>query len=119
MDSPDATPPEVTIEPADNGHVVRWHQRSTKKDQSGRTVRRVASTVDEALSHAKSALGGGGKSAMKSAKKKSPSRSAGATDPEGDASAKGIGVAESTSMLHSHTGRSRGRRRPVRSRRRG
>ena len=113
-DSPDQAPPEVTIEPADNGHVVRWHQRSTKKDQSGRTVRRVASTVDEALSHAKSALGGGGKLAMKSAKKKSPSRSAGATDPEGAASATQVG---STHSMHSS--RSRGRRRPVRSRRRG
>ena len=61
----DNSPPEVTIEPADNGHVVRWHQRSTKKDEHGRTVRRVASTVDEALGHAKSALGGGGKTSKK------------------------------------------------------
>ena len=30
-DSPDQSPPEVTISPADNGHVVRWHQRSSKK----------------------------------------------------------------------------------------
>lgn len=62
----DNYPPEVTIEPADNGHVVRWHQRSAKKDEHGRTVRRVASTVDEALGHAKSALGG-----IRTSKKKS------------------------------------------------
>jgi hypothetical protein len=57
-DSPD-TPPEVTIEPADNGFVVRHHRRSGKKDEPGRTIRRVASTDDEALAHAKSALNGG------------------------------------------------------------
>ena len=68
----DQTPPEVTIEPADNGFVVRHHQRSGKKDEPGRNVRRVASTTDEALGHAKSALGGGGRG--KSAKKKSVRR---------------------------------------------
>jgi hypothetical protein len=64
-----ADQPEVTIEPADNGYVVRHHQRSTKKDEPGRTIRRVASTTDEALSHAKTALSGG--SSTKSSKKKS------------------------------------------------
>lgn len=57
----DNSPPEVTIEPADNGFIVRHYQRSTKKDESGRTIRRLAMTTDEALGHAKSALGGGGK----------------------------------------------------------
>ena len=65
MDSPDQAPPEVTIEPADNGFVVRHHQRSSKRDEPGRTVRRVASTTDEALGHAKSALSGGGKTDKK------------------------------------------------------
>ena len=55
----DQTPPEVTIEPADNGFIVRHHQRSNKKDEGGRTIRRLAMTTDEALGHAKSALGGG------------------------------------------------------------
>jgi hypothetical protein len=58
-------PPEVTIEPADNGFVVRHHQRSSKKDESGRTVRRVASSVDDALEHARTALGGSSKSSKK------------------------------------------------------
>ena len=62
----DNSPPEVTIEPADNGFIVRHHQRSTKKDESGRTIRRLAMTTDEALGHAKTALGGG-----KTSKKKS------------------------------------------------
>jgi len=44
--------PEVTIEPADNGYIVKHYQRSTKKDESGRTIRRVASTAEEALGHA-------------------------------------------------------------------
>lgn len=64
----DNTPPEVTIEPADNGFVVRHHQRSTKKDEAGRTIRRVASTTDEALGHAKMALGGGKTSKKKSSR---------------------------------------------------
>jgi hypothetical protein len=63
-DSPD-TPPEVTIEPADNGFIVRHHQRGTKKDESGRTIRRLAMTTDEALGHAKSALGGSSRSKSK------------------------------------------------------
>lgn len=44
--------PEVTIEPADNGYIVKHYQRSTKKDEGGRTIRRVASTAEEALGHA-------------------------------------------------------------------
>ncbi len=67
MDPSDNTPPEVTIEPADNGFVVRHHQRG-KKDEPGRTIRRVASTDDEALSHAKSALNGGGRTKKKSSR---------------------------------------------------
>ena len=60
-----SAPPEVTIEPADNGFVVRHQQRSGKKDESSRTVRRVASSADEALDHARSAITGGGKSSKK------------------------------------------------------
>ena len=66
-DSPD-TPPEVTIEPADNGFIVRHHQRSDKKDSPGRTIRRLALTREEALGHAGTALSGG---SAKSSKKKS------------------------------------------------
>lgn len=66
MDPSDSTPPEVTIEPADNGFVVRHHQRSTKRDEPGRTIRRVASSEDEALGHAKTALSGGRTSKKKS-----------------------------------------------------
>lgn len=51
------TPPEVTIEPADNGFIVRHYQRSTKKDEGGRTIRRVAATAEEALGHAGKVLG--------------------------------------------------------------
>jgi hypothetical protein len=61
VDDSNQTPPEVTIEPADNGFVVRHYQRGGKKDESGRTIRRVASSVDDALEHARSALGGTGK----------------------------------------------------------
>lgn len=49
--------PEVTIEPADNGYIVKHYQKSTKKDESGRTIRRVASTAEEALGHAGRVLG--------------------------------------------------------------
>jgi hypothetical protein len=65
----DDSSPEVTISPADNGHVVRWHQRGSKKDEPGRTVKRVAMSSDDALGHAAEALGSTGKA--KSAKKKS------------------------------------------------
>jgi hypothetical protein len=57
--------PEVTIEPADNGYIVRHCQRSTKKDEGGRTIRRVASTAEEALGYAGRVLG------SKTSKKKS------------------------------------------------
>ena len=67
----DQAPPEVTISPAENGHVVRWHQRSGKKGESGRSISRVALSADEALDHAKSALGGG---SAKSSKKRSIKR---------------------------------------------
>ena len=71
-DSPDQTPPEVTISPADNGHVVRWHQRSGKKGEPGRAVTRVASSKEEALGHADEALSGGG--STKSSKKRTISK---------------------------------------------
>lgn len=67
---PSTESPEVTISPADNGHVVRWHQRGDGKKTEGRTVKRVASTREEALGHAAEALGGGSGS-RKSSKKKS------------------------------------------------
>ena len=57
--------PEVTIEPADNGYIVKHYQRSTKKDEGGRTIRRVASTAEEALGHAGKVLN------IKTSKKKS------------------------------------------------
>lgn len=81
MDSSDSVSPEVTIEPADNGYVVKHYQRSTKKDESGRTIRRVASTTDEALGHAKSAMGGG-----KTSKKKTSSRVGHVSDEAGESS---------------------------------
>lgn len=68
-DSSDSTPPEVTISPADNGHVVRWHQRGNKKGEGGRSITRVASAKEDALGHADEALGGGG--STKSSKKRS------------------------------------------------
>jgi len=67
--------PEVTIEPADNGYIVRHYARSTKKDEPGKTVRRVASTSEEALKHAGSVLHGG---SGKTDKKKSGRRGDGA-----------------------------------------
>lgn len=66
-----AAPPEVTISPADNGHVVRWHQRSGKRGEPGRSITRVASSKEEALGHADEALGGGG--STKSSKKRTTS----------------------------------------------
>ena len=102
MDSPSA-PPEVTIEPADNGFVVRHYQRSTKKDESGRTIRRVASTTDEALSHAKAALG-----ATKASKKKLHSR-------DGQSGAADAGDGNPSPVAHSGQPGRRGsarRRRP-------
>ena len=79
-DPSDNESPEVTISPADNGHVVRWHQRSSKKGEPGRTIKRVASTKEEALGHADEALGGGSSGAgdVKSSKKRSIQRGDGA-----------------------------------------
>jgi hypothetical protein len=65
VDDYDSAPPEVTIEPADNGFVVRHQQRGSKKDEPSRTVRRVASSADEALDHARTAISGGSKSFKK------------------------------------------------------
>ena len=107
MDDQDQTPPEVTIEPADNGFVVRHHQRSTKKDQAGRTVRRVAASTAESLPHAGEALGGG---RSKSAKKKSIRQ-------DGPASAE-AGEETSAPAAHSLGDRIRSRARSVRSARR-
>jgi len=50
---------DVTIEPADNGFIVRHYQESGNKNEPGKTIRRVASTREEALKHAGSVLGGG------------------------------------------------------------
>ena len=75
----DSSRPEVTLEPADNGWVVRHHQRSTKRDEPGRTIRRVASTDEEALGHAKTAMGGG-----KTSKKKSSNRDGHVSDEAGE-----------------------------------
>ena len=96
--------PEVTISPADNGHVVRWYQRGTKKDDSGRTVKRVAMSKDEALEHAGEALGGSGKSS----KKKIPSRSVGRTSPD-------AGEESSAPAAHSGMARAKSARRRPRS----
>jgi hypothetical protein len=49
--------PEVTIEPADNGYIVRHRQWGDGKQIEGRTIRRVASTAEEALGHAGKVLG--------------------------------------------------------------
>ncbi len=102
----DQTPPEVTLEPADNGWVVRHHQRGSGKDQPGRTIRRVASTDDEALGHAKTAMAGG-----KISKKKS-SRDGHVADDTGEGSSSPV------AHLIKGSGTRSARRRPVRSRRR-
>ena len=107
----DERDPEVTIEPADNGYIVRHYQRGDGKKTEGRTVRRVASTADEALEHAGTVLGGGGRT--KSSKKKSDARDGqlGTADAGGEDS--------SSAPAAQRSPRSRGaRRRPVRSRRR-
>ena len=101
----DQTPPEVTIEPADNGFIVRHHQRSNKKDEGGRTIRRLAMTTDEALGHAKSALGGG----SAKSKKKSSHRGDGApAEPESEVTLGGSGH-------HHSSARGRARRRRPRT----
>ena len=103
-----SAPPEVTISPADNGHVVRWHQRSGKKGESGRSVTRVASSKEEALGHADEALSGG---SAKSSKKKSTrdGQSGAGSDPAAE------GESGSTSSPAAHH---RGSRNPTRSARR-
>ena len=108
-DGMDESSPEVTISPADNGHVVRWHQRSNKKDHPGRTIKRVASTKEEALGHAGEALGGGG--STKSSRKRS-------TRSVGHGSAIEAGEEAGAPAAHpSHAGRSARRRRPRAGRR--
>lgn len=105
MDSPSEAP-EVTIEPADNGFVVRHYQRGGKKDGDGRTIRRVAASVDDALEHARTALGGGGKAS----KRKSIKR-----DGQSGASPAEAGEGFSAPAAHSAHSSSRGsarRRRP-------
>jgi hypothetical protein len=107
-----SAPPEVTISPADNGHVVRWHQRSGKKGESGRSVTRVASSKEEALGHADEALGGGG--STKSSKKRSITRdgqSGAGSDPAAE------GESGSTSSPAAHHRSSRNLTRSARRRR--
>ena len=111
MDSPtsaDSAPPEVTIEPADNGYVVRHYQRGSKKDESGRTIRRVASTTDEALGHAKTALSGG---SGKISKKKVSARVGTNTDTDTG------GAIGGHSITRSSRGRARRRRARIGGRR--
>ena len=103
----DERDPEVTIEPADNGYIVRHYQRGDGKKTEGRTVRRVASTTDEALEHAGTVLGGGGRTKKKSGR----DGQLGTADAGGEDS--------SSAPAAQRSPRSRGaRRRPVRSRRR-
>ena len=113
MDEMDDSSPEVTISPADNGHVVRWHQRGAKKDEPGRTIKRVAMSSDDALGHAAEALGGGG--STKSSKKRTPSR-------DGQLGTAGAGgESDSAPAAHSartpHRGSSRRRRSRIGGRR--
>jgi hypothetical protein len=111
VDEMDDSSPEVTISPADNGHVVRWHQRGTKKDEPGRTIKRVAMSKDDALGHAAEALGSAGKA--KSPKKKSlRDGQIGSEASEGDSGSSSAPTAHGPRMRSA-------RRRPVRSRRRG
>lgn len=78
---------EVTIEPADNGFIVRHYQESTKKDEPGQTIRRVASTRDEALRHAGSVLGGGKTKVEKKRESSAEAASEAATGSGGGSSA--------------------------------
>ena len=101
------TPPEVTISPADNGHVVRWHERSGKKDQPGRSITRVAASKEEALGHADEALGDGG--STKSSKRRT------LRDQVGRGTADEAGEQSSAPAAHSARAPRRGsvrRRRP-------
>jgi hypothetical protein len=108
VDEMDDSSPEVTISPADNGHVVRWHQRGSKKDEPGRTIKRVAMSSDDALGHAAEALGGGGKS--RSPKKKSSRDGVRSPDPHQVASAD-AGEGSASPAAHSLRVRSRSVRR--------
>jgi hypothetical protein len=108
-DPSDQTPPEVTISPADNGHVVRWHQRSGKKGESGRSVTRVASSKEEALGHADEALGGGG--STKSSKKRTSSKRDGQTGSGMSAAEEESGSASSPAA---HAAAAHSARRPAR-----
>jgi hypothetical protein len=101
MDSIDSMPPEVTIEPADNGFMVRHYRRSSKKDEDGKTVRQVASTAEEALGHARKVLGG----STKISKKKSI---------RGDGASVEGAIGEHA-MNHAHSSRASGRRRRPRA----
>ena len=107
MDQP-APPeqPEITLEPADNGWVVRHQQRSIKKDEPGRTIRRVASTDDEALEHARTTMGGG-KSSKKKSTKRDGQTGSGMSAAEGES---GSAVATSSPAAH------RGHRNPASAR---
>lgn len=104
MDSPSA-PPEVTIEPADNGFIVRHYARSSKKDEGGRTIRRVASTAEEALGHAGKVLG----ASVKSSKKKTTHR-------DGQAGTADSGDGNPSPVAHSLHTSARGHARRRRSR---
>jgi len=107
VDDSNQTPPEVTIEPADNGFVVRHYQRGGKKDESGRNIRLVASSVDDALEHARSALGGTGKA--KSTRRKLVRDGQSGTADAGDSSL--APAAQSNQSRHTSS-RGHARRRP-------
>jgi len=111
VDEMDDSSPEVTISPADNGHVVRWHQRGDGKKTEGRTIKRVAMSSDDALGHAAEALGGGGKTSKKKSSRDGQSALADSGDDGGSAVTPGAHAMRTRS-------RSSARRRPVRSRRR-
>lgn len=105
--SPEA--PEVTIEPADNGFVVRHYQRGGKKDGDGRTIRRVAASVDDALEHARTALGGGGKASKRKSIKRDGQSGASPAEAGEEFSAP---AAQSGHALHTSARNSARRRRP-------
>ena len=110
------TPPEVTIEPANNGYVVRHYQRGVGKDSSGRTVRRVAATTEDALGHARLALSGTGKA--KSPKRK-PLRDGqlGASPASQGDGGSGLGMTSSPIAQSQHRSATRRRRSRVGGRR--
>ena len=113
--SADSTPPEVTISPADNGHVVRWHQRGAKRGEPGRSITRVASSKEEALGHADEALGGGG-STKSSKRRTTATRQVGrVTDDEaGEQSSAPAAHSPSTHSMHRNQSRGSARRRRAR-----